>query len=135
MSRLPLIMVVIWFSAEAALAEQLPIYFNHVEINETADPTELWTPSEILEGGSVVQPSIWHSTFPVDGGEVTMSVLVDHWCSMTECPYRIRLTAPALGVELRGEGMACQARDIFTYDPIDLTVTACAQTIDLKELR
>lgn len=135
MNRIPLIIAAICFSSEAALAEQLPIYFNPVEINATADPTELWTPSEILEGGSVVQPSIWHSTFPVDGGEVTISVLVDHWCSMTECPYRIRLTAPALGVELRGEGMACQARDIFTYDPIDLTVTACAQTIDLKELR
>jgi len=117
-----------------ASAEARPIQFTPVELGATTDPTGLWTPAEIAEGGSVVQPSIWYATFPVDGGEVTISALLDHWCSMSECPYRIRLTAPAVGLDLRGEGMACQARDTFTYDPVALTITACAQTIDLKKL-
>lgn len=117
-----------------ASAEAVPIQFTSVELGATVDPTGLWTPQEVAEGGSVVQPSIWHSTFPVEGGEVTISVLVDHWCGMAECPYRVRLTAPAAGLDLRGEGMACQARDTFTYDPVALTISACAQTIDLKKL-
>ena len=115
-------------------AEALPVRFTPVELGATTDPTGLWTPEEIAEGGSVVRPSIWHSTFPVDGGEVTISILLDHWCSMAECPYRVRLMAPAAGLDLRGEGMVCQARDTFTIDPVALTISACAQTIDLKKL-
>jgi len=119
----------------AALADDIPITWEAVEMDTRIDPTGLWTRHEIREGGSVVQPSIHYSTFPVDGGEVTISVLVDHWCGMSECPYRVRLVAPALGLDLLGEGMACQARDTFTYDPVALTITACAQVIDLTTLQ
>ena len=118
-----------------ALADSLPIRFTEAELGATTDPTGLWRPAEIAEGGSLVQPSIWFATFPVDGGEVTLSILTDRWCGMSECPYRLRLVVPARRLDLRGEGMACQARELFTYDPVELTITACAQTIDLKELR
>lgn len=133
MIRAILIAALCCFPAMAS-AEARPIQFTPVELGATTDPTGLWTSAEIAEGGSVVQPSIWYATFPVDGGEVSISVLLDHWCGMAECPYRVRLTAPAAGLDLRGEGMACQARDTFTFDPVALTISACAQTIDLKKL-
>ena len=133
MMRLPVVAMFCLLPATAN-ADAMPIQFTAVDLGATTDPTGLWTPQEITDGGSVVQPSVWHSTFPVDGGEVTISVLLDHWCSMAECPYRVRLSAPAAGLDLRGEGMACQARDTFTYDPLALTISACGQIIDLKKL-
>ena len=77
----------------AALAEERPVEFQSTEIGATSDPTGLFTPQEVEEGGSDVQPSIRYAVFPVDGGEVTLSVLVGEWCGMSECPFRFRLVA------------------------------------------
>lgn len=111
--------------------------FNMTEIGDPTDPTGLFTGEEVEQGGSVVQPSIWHSTFPVDGGEVTLTVLVDRWCGLSECPFRFVIRADS-GMELRSHtapahGMICQDRSSMTVDPVELVVTACGNEIDLKQ--
>lgn len=120
-----------------AMAEEMPITFEMAEIGALTDPTGLFTDDEVEQGGSVVQPSIWYSTFPVDGGEVTLSILVDRWCGLSECPYRFRLETED-GTELRSHfgrahGMICQDRSSMTVDPIELVLTACGNEIDLKQ--
>lgn len=122
-----------------ASAEKQPISFEFTEVGATVDPTGLFSEDEITEGGSDVQPSIWYSTFPVDGGEVTLAILADKWCSAHECPFRFRLTTDS-GMVLLSEvspayGMICQDTDAMTVDPIDLTVQACGNVIDLKAAR
>lgn len=116
-----------------------PIEFEFAATGATSDPTELFTDEEVDEGGSNVQPAIWHTTFPVDGGTVTMAILVDRWCGTQECPYRFRIEADN-GLILRshlGEsyGMICQDVDSMTMNPIELLVRACGATIDLKTAR
>ena len=124
-------------TAGALLADETPLSFEMTEIGALTDPTGLFTDEEVEQGGSVVQPSIWHSTFPVDGGEVTLSVLVDRWCGLSECPFRFIITADN-GMELRSHnppahGMICQDRSSMTVDTVELVVTACGNQIDLKQ--
>ncbi|MDA7966220.1 hypothetical protein [Ruegeria sp.] len=116
-----------------------PITFSKIEIGAPTDPTGLFTDEEVSEGGSVVQPSIWYSVFPVDGGKVTLAVLVDRWCGLSECPFRFRIETDD-GMELRSHfgrahGMICQDRSSMTVDPIELVLTACGNEIDLKQAR
>ena len=123
--------------ATAALSDGIPLTFETTEIGELTDPTGLFTDEEVQQGGSVVQPSIWHATFPVDGGEVTLSVLVDRWCGLSECPFRFIVRAEN-GMELRSHnppahGMVCQDRSSMTVDPVELILTACGNEIDLKQ--
>lgn len=118
-------------------AEEVPLIFQSTETGALTDPTDLFTNEEIEEGGSVVQPSIWYSTFSVDGGEVTLAILVDRWCGLAECPFRFRLEAEG-GVVLhshfgRAHGMICQDRSSMTVDPVELVLTACGNEIDLKK--
>lgn len=120
------------------MAEE-PITFTASELGITTDPTGLFSDEELAEGGSVVQPSIWASTFPIDGGSVTMAVMIDRWCGAQECPFRFRLevdNGPVLLSHVgRNFGMVCQDKDAMTVDPIELTVTACGVVIDLKTAR
>ena len=123
--------------ANAALAEGVSLNFETTEVGELTDPTGLFTKEEIEQGGSVVQPSIWHVTYPVDGGEVTLSILVDRWCGLSECPFRFLVRAEN-GMELRSHnppahGMVCQDRSSMTVDPVELILTACGNEIDLKQ--
>lgn len=88
-ARTSLIFAAIVASASSALhAENVPITFEMSEIGTLSDPTGLFSDEEVEQGGSVVQPSIWFSTFPVDGGEVTLSILVDRWCGLSEWSSR-----------------------------------------------
>lgn len=123
-------------TAGALLADNAPITFEMTEIGTLTDPTGLFTNEEVEEGGSVVQPSIWFSTFPVDGGEITLAILVDRWCGLSECPFRFRIETKD-GTELRSHfgrahGMVCQDRSSMTVDPVELVLTACGNDIDLK---
>lgn len=122
-----------------ASAEQVPVRFQSIAVGHSADPTGLFTPEEVAEGGSDVQPSIRYAVFPVDGGEVSLSVLVGEWCGMSECPYRFRLVADN-GMSLQSDqppdyGTICQDSEAVTVDPVALTVTACGAVIDLKAAR
>jgi hypothetical protein len=126
-------------AASAALAESAPIAFESTPTGVMVDPTGLWSDAEVAEGGSDVQPSVHYATFAVDGGEVTLSILVDTWCSLSECPYRFRLTTGS-GLTLHSHappdyGMICQDTESMTYDPVELTMTACTATIDFKTAR
>ena len=118
-------------------AEEVPPIFESTETGALTDPTGLFTDEEVEQGGSVVQPSIWYSTFPVDGGEVTLAILVDRWCGLSECPYRFRIEAEG-GMELHSHfppahGMICQDRSSMTVDPVELVLTACGNQINLKQ--
>ena len=119
---------------------QEPITFEFANTGATEDPTGLFSAEELEQGGSTVQPPIWYSTFPVDGGEVTLAILVDRWCGAQECPYRFRLEVADGSMTLHSHlgqnyGMICQNTDSISVDPIELTVTACGALIDLKEAR
>ena len=125
--------------ASSAWAEQMPIQFEEAPIGAMSDPTGLWTDDEVAESRVPSLPPIAHSTFPVDGGEATLAILQGAWCGTADCPYRFRLTTDG-GAVLHSHavgdyGMTCQSTDFFTVDPIDLTVRACDQTIDLKTAR
>lgn len=126
---------------DGALSDtQEPITFEFSAAGATTDPTGLFTDEEVNEGGSNVQPPIWYSTFPVDGGVVTLAILVDRWCGARECPFRFRLEVDGSSMVLRSHvgrnyGMICQNTDAMTVDPIDLTLTACGTVIDLKAAR
>lgn len=120
-------------------ADTAPLTFDSTEIGSMTDPTGLFTDEEVKQGGSVVQPSIWYSTFPVDGAEITLSILIDRWCGLSECPFRFRIETDD-GMELRSHfgrahGMICQDRSSMTVDPIELVLTACGNEIDLKQAR
>ncbi|MBE0599956.1 MAG: hypothetical protein IH568_01435 [Burkholderiaceae bacterium] len=129
--------------AEGQPVDPVPITFLTIESGERSDPLGLFSEEEISEGGSDVQPSIWYATFPVDGGEVDLSILVDAWCGMSECPFRHRIRDSKgdvvhVGFRPPQFGMICQGffgetPDAITYDPIHLTIQACGQTLDLKE--
>ena len=124
-------------SGDAPSAIQEPITFQGVMIGAAIDPTGLFSDAELEEGGSTVQPPIWHSTFPVDGGEVTLAILVDRWCGLSECPFRFVIQADN-GMRLHSHnppahGMMCQDRSSITVDPIKLVLTACGTEIDLKQ--
>lgn len=119
-----------------APAEPLPLVpFQTTETGQMRDPTGLWTPAEVAEGGSDVQPSVWYARFPVRGGEVTLAALVDAWCGMSECPVRFRVeTANGRVVqnfETVDYDMVCQAFESFTYDPEARVFHACAARIAL----
>ncbi|KGJ11377.1 hypothetical protein IT40_07350 [Paracoccus versutus] len=109
--------------------------FQTTETGQMRDPTGLWTPAEVAEGGSDVQPSVWYARFPVRGGEVTLAVLVDAWCGMSECPVRFRIeTADGRAVQNFGTvdyDMVCQDFESFTYDPEARALHACAARIAL----
>jgi hypothetical protein len=120
-------------------SDSVPIEFDFIEVGAGVDPNGLWSEEEIEEGGSAVQPSIWYATFPVDGGEASLSILVDKWCGAQECPFRFRLNSDS-GMWLKSHeepayGMICQDTDSMTVDPIELTVRACGNVIDLKMAR
>lgn len=122
-----------------AFAEDQPITFEFTDVGDPVDPTGLFTDEELAEGGSDVQPSISYATFRVDGGRVDLAILADKWCGTQECPYRFRLTTDS-GMVLNSfsgdaYGMVCQGMDSMTFDPIDLTITACGFEIDLKAAR
>lgn len=121
-----------------AFGEQVPIVFEHTEVGSLTDPTGLFSDEELKDGGSVVQPSIWYSTFSVEGGQVIMTVLFDAWCGVRECPVRYRLVADS-GLELDSHqspdfGMICQDTDSMTVDPVELVIRACDAEIDLKQI-
>lgn len=112
-----------------------PVPFRMTEPGQMRDPTGLWSPAEVAEGGSDVQPSIRHAAFPVRGGTVTMAVLVGAWCGIADCPMRFRaetddgrLTKSFDGTEY---GMVCQNFEDFTYDPEAGMLYACTARIDL----
>lgn len=118
------------------IAEPLPLApFQTTETGHMRDPTGLWSPAEVAEGGSDVQPSVWYARFPVRGGEVTLAVLVDAWCGLSECPVRFRVE--------KGDGrvvqnfgtvdydMVCQDFEGFTYDPEAQVLHACGARIAL----
>ncbi|NJM81829.1 MAG: hypothetical protein HC844_04400 [Tabrizicola sp.] len=147
-SRAQVLALLLGMSASTALAEeqtveQVPITFLTIGIGDSRDPLGLFSDEEIAEGGSDVQPSIWYATFPVDGGEVDLSILVDAWCGISECPFRHRIrdsNGDVVHVGFRPPqfGMICQGffgetPDAITYDPINLTIQACGQTLDMKE--
>lgn len=120
-----------------AISDEMALTFETTEIGELTDPTGLFTDEEVELGGSVVQPSIWHTTFSVDGGEVTFAILVDRWCGLSECPFRFIVRAEN-GMELRSHippahGMICQDRSSMFVDPVELVMTACGNEIDLKK--
>ncbi len=120
----------------AAIADPLPsVPFQTTETGQMRDPTGLWTPAEVAEGGSDVQPSVWYARFPVRGGEVTLAVLVDAWCGLSECPVRFRVeTADGQVVqsfETVDYDMVCQDFEGFTYDPEARVLHACAARIAL----
>lgn len=122
----------------AALAE-VSVSLVDVAPGTASDPTGLWTDMEVGEGGSDTIPPIQHASFRVDGGEVTLAVLVGPWCGMADCPYRFRLETDD-GQALRSHGpgdygMICQSDEPFTADPIDLILLACGQVVDLKAAR
>lgn len=69
-----------------ATAEPLLLVpFQTTKTGQMRDPTGLWSPAEVAEGGSDVQPSVWYARFSVRGGEVMLAILVDVWCGMSEC--------------------------------------------------
>lgn len=127
----------------AATAETLHFRFNEAEIGADSDPTGLFSNDEVAEGGAsgsaTPLPSILYTTFPVDGGEVTLSILQNGWCSASECPYRFRLTTDTGMVLLShygdAYGMICQAPELMSYDREALILTACGSEIDLKDAR
>ncbi|WP_299501360.1 hypothetical protein [uncultured Roseobacter sp.] len=123
--------------ASTLRAEDVQLTFEVTEVGALTDPTGLFTEEEVEQGGSVVQPSVWYSTFPVDGGEITLSILVDRWCGLSECPFRFRIETED-GTEMRSHfgrahGMICQDRSSMTVDTIELVLTACGNEIDLKQ--
>ena len=61
----------------AASADQVPMEFAFSAVGAETDPTGLFTREEVAEGGSQVQSSVWYSTTPVDGGRMTLAILVD----------------------------------------------------------
>lgn len=135
--RSALIAAIIGLMPGLAFGEQEPIAFEYADVGIETDPTGLFTDEELAEGGSDVQSPIWYSTFEVDGGEVTMAILVDRWCGISECPVRFRLVADN-GLKLQSHSppafdMICQDTDAMTVDPIELVVTACAAEFDLKK--
>lgn len=136
--RIPLIGAALLAStAGVLLADSAPISFEMTEIGALTDPTGLFTGEEVEQGGSIVQPSIWYSTFPVDGGAITLSILVDRWCGLSECPFRFRIETED-STEMRSHfgrahGMICQDRSSMTVDPVELVLTACGVEIDLKQ--
>ena len=129
--------------ADGQAHELVPITFLNIGDGGASDPLGLFSDKEIAEGGSEVQPSIWYATFPVDGGVVDLSILVDAWCGMSECPFRHRIrdskgAVVHVGFRPPQFGMICQGfveetPGAITYDPINLTIKACGQTLDLKE--
>lgn len=127
--RLPLILrgsamavgLFLAMSPPSAAETLLPVPFQMTETGQMRDPTGLWSPSEVAEGGSDVQPSVWFATFPVQGGTVALAVLVDAWCGIADCPMRFRLVDDD-GPDLRNfttveYDMVCQAPELFFYDP------------------
>lgn len=119
-----------------ALAEPLLLVpFQTTETGQMRDPTGLWSPAEVAEGGSDVQPSVWYAHFPVRGGAVMLAVLVDAWCGMSECPVRFRVEATdgrvVQNFETVDYDMVCQAFESFTYDPEARVLHACAARIAL----
>ena len=129
--------------SEEQAVEVVPITFLNIGDGGSSDPLGLFSDEEIAEGGSDVQPSIWYATYPVDGGEVDLSILVDAWCGMRDCPFRHRIRNTKgdvvhVGFRPPQFGMICQGFSgetpgAITYDPINLTIQACGLTIDLKE--
>lgn len=129
----------------AAAQEAVPVVFEVSEAGAASDPTGLFSDEEVKEGGTPSMPSVWYSTFPVDGGEVTLSVLANAWCGMADCPFRFRIRSTDGSFSLQGfeppnYGMICQAfmegeSSAITYDPIALTIDACGTVIDLKAAR
>ena len=131
--------VALFVVATFAQAEQVPIHFEEAPMDATSDPTGLWTDDEVAESRVPTLSPLVYSTFRVDGGEATLAILQGAWCGTADCPYRFRLTTDG-GEVLRSHaagdyGMTCQSTDFFSVDPIDLTVRACDQTIDLKTAR
>ena len=113
----------------------LPVPFQMTEAGQMRDPTGLWSPAEVAEGGSDVQPSVWFATFPVQGGAVTLAVLVDAWCGMADCPMRFRLVGDD-GRELRNFNtveydMVCQSPELFFYDPETGVLHPCGTPLSL----
>ncbi|MFN3314821.1 MAG: hypothetical protein ACK46Q_15345 [Hyphomonas sp.] len=122
-------------SLPLAAGPLLPVPFEVTDIGQMRDPTGLWSPAEVAEGGSDVQSSIRHAKFAVQGGTVTFSVLVGSWCGMTECPVRFRVTTDgdraAQNFETTEYDMICQDFEGFTYDPEARLLHACAARIQL----
>lgn len=136
--------VSIWMTLLAASTLAFPataqpddpsIKFQYSDIGATTDPTGLLTDQELAEGGSTVQPPIWYSTFDVNEGTVTLAILVDAWCSVSECPFRLRLET-ADGVarsshDENGYGMICQDTESMTVNRTEMTIHACTDKINL----
>lgn len=132
-------------ASSPAFAQDQRVVFEHTEVGAASDPTGLFSDEEVAEGGSASMPSVWYSTFPVDGGEVTISVLSNAWCGMSDCPFRYRIKSADGNLALRGYeppnyGSICQSfldggSDAITYDPMALTIDACGSSLDLKMAR
>lgn len=129
--------------SSVAMAETLPVELEDAEVGAASDPTGLFSDDEVAEGGAAGSatpvPSIRYASFPVDGGEVTLAILQNAWCGMSECPYRFRLETDG-GMSLLSHhgpayGMICQSDEDMSYDPVALTLTACGSEIDLKDAR
>jgi hypothetical protein len=121
--------------APAKAESAASISFQSTETGVITDPTGLWSAAELAEGGSDVQPSVWHATFPIRGGEVTLAILVDAWCGMAECPFRYRIAADdgrVVASHPPGDfGMICQSREDMWVAPETGILHACAARIDL----
>ena len=141
--RLPLILrgsamavgLFLAISLPSAAETLLPVPFQMTEGGQMRDPTGLWSPVEVAEGGSDVQPSVWFATFPVQDATVTLAVLVDAWCGMADCPMRFRLVGDD-GRELRNfttveYDMVCQAPELFFYDPEAHVLHHCGSPLSL----
>ena len=114
-------------------------FASSTALGDPTDPTGLFSPQEVAEGASVAQPSIRYAVVAVTGGTVTITTFVGHWCGVSECPARFRLVMDDGAVVNSTSSpddcmMICQAdgaRSFVTVDPVRLTMTACAQGIDL----
>ncbi len=125
-------------SAKSFAGEEsyLAVEFSAIAVGAIEDPTGLWSPEEIKEGGSQVQSSIHYFDVGVEGGRVVGATLWDAWCGAWECPFRFYVETDAGDVyQSDRDGdyhMVCSALDMFELDAEELVLWACGQLIDLK---
>jgi hypothetical protein len=100
------------------------------------DPLAVWTKYELWTINSPAHTTIWQGTFPVCGGQVIVSQIINRQCSSaTACPARVVFRDGQKESVLLDYKQLCTLHTAFEMRGDSGQLRACDETFRLKPVR
>jgi hypothetical protein len=100
------------------------------------DPLSVWTRHELSDLTSSATTTIWQGTFPVCGGQVIVSQIINRQCSSaTLCPARVVFRDGQKETVLLDYKQVCTLHSAFEMRGDSGELRACDHTFRLKPVR